>query len=134
VREIYLIHRESGLLLWHTTRAEKPSPDSDLIGGMLTAIQEFAGQVLGGGDAHLHQLQVGTQELMLEFGRHSYVALLIDGVAPAGFRWKLYQQIFAFEKGAQQHLHQYDGDASRLRETARRQFEPFLSIEAKVSR
>lgn len=134
VQEIYLIHRESGLLLWHTARTSANNADSDLISGMLTAIREFAEQVMGGGDgratgAHLHQLQFGNRELILEFGRYVYVAMVIDGVAPSNLRWTAHQQVYAFEKNQQQLLRQYDGDASRLEKAARQEFESFLSLE-----
>lgn len=141
VQEIYLIHRESGLLLWYAARTPDNNADSDLISGMLTAIREFAEQVMGGGDsrsrgsaAHLHQLQFGNRELILEFGRHVYVAMVIDGVAPSNLRWKAHQQVYAFEKNQRQFLRQYDGDASRFEKMARREFEAFLSVESVISR
>lgn len=134
VQEVYLIHRESGLLLWHAASTPDHTSDSDLIGGMLTAIREFAEQVLGGGGEQLHQLQIGNREMILEFGRYSYVALLIDGVAPSNFRWKIHRRVYAFEKQQQPRLRQYDGDASVFYEAARREFEHFLSVEAEISR
>lgn len=134
VQEIYLIHRESGLLLWYATRTPDRNADSDLISGMLTAIQEFAGQVLGSGEAHLHQLQFGNRELILEFGRHAYVAMVIDGVPPSNFRWKAHQRVYAFEKNQQQNLRQYDGDASQFQRAAQREFESLLSVESEISR
>ncbi len=134
VQEIYLIHRESGLLLWHTSRSAQSAADADLVGAMLTAIREFTDQVLGGGGDQLHQLQLGNRELLLEFGHYSYVGVMIDGVVPANFRWKLHQHIYAFEKNVRQRLHRYDGDASALSQAARREFESFLSIEAEISR
>ncbi|MBX3053643.1 MAG: hypothetical protein KF753_19350 [Caldilineaceae bacterium] len=134
VQEIYLIHRESGLLLWHITRTPEHNADSDLISGMLTAIQEFAEQVLGSGEAHLQQLQFGNRELLLEFGRYAYVAMVVDGVPPRNFRWKAYQRVYAFEKKQHENLRQYDGDASRFRRAARREFESFLSVESEIAR
>lgn len=41
VAEVFLIHRETGLLLRHVSRDPDASPDSDLISGMLTAIRDF---------------------------------------------------------------------------------------------
>ncbi len=134
VQEVYLIQRESGLLLWHAVRSAEPSADADLVGAMLTAIREFAEQVLGGRGEQLHQLRVGNRELLLEFARYSYVGIVLDGVVPDNFRWKLHQHIFAFEKSVTEHLRDYSGDASTLRQAASREFEPFLSIETDVTR
>lgn len=127
VQKIYLIHRESGLLLWHTSRSARDTADSELVGAMLTAIREFADQVLGGGRDQLHQLQLGNRELLLEFGHYSYVTVMIEGVAPANFRWKMHKQVYAFEKSVRQTLQRYDGDASALSLAARREFAVFLS-------
>ena len=132
VQEVYLIHRESGLLLWHATRAPEPSTDSDLVGSMLTAIREFAEQVLGGKD-NLQQLRFGNRELVLEFGRYAYVGALIAGVTPSDFRWKLHRRVYAFEKKVYERLRRYDGDASTLSDAARREFEPFLVADPALS-
>ncbi|MCA9262862.1 MAG: OmpA family protein, partial [Planctomycetales bacterium] len=41
VDEVYLIHRETGLLLSHAVDPSVTQPDADIISGMLTAIQSF---------------------------------------------------------------------------------------------
>jgi len=128
VQEIYLIHQESGLLLWHTSTSAKDTADSDLVGAMLTAIREFADQVLGGGKDQLHQLRLGNRELLLEFGHYSYVGVVIDGVVPAKFHWKLHKHIYAFERSVRHSLLRYDGDASALSQAARREFASFLPV------
>jgi hypothetical protein len=133
VQEVYLIHRESGLLLWHATRTGENSVDSELIGSMLTAIRDFAEQVLGGGKDHLHQLQFGDRELILEFARYSYVGVVMDGVTPTGFRFSLHQSLYAFEKESIGSLRHYNGEAARVQETARQKFEPFLSLGTEVA-
>lgn len=130
VQEIFVIHRESGLLLWYGAAGTGNKTDSDLISAMLTAIREFAEQVLGGTGEHLHQLQFGNRELVLEFGRHVYVGLLLAGAAPTNFRRDLHQHIYAFEQNRQDLLRRYNGDASVLQEAAYREFEPFLSIRS----
>lgn len=48
VAEVFLIHRESGLLLWHLSRDPATAHDSDLISGMLTAIRDFVEESFGG--------------------------------------------------------------------------------------
>lgn len=130
VQEIYLLHRDSGLLLWHATPTRKDESDSDLIGAMLTAIREFAEQALGGGGENLHQMRFGQRELVMEFARYSYVAVLVDGVVPSEFRWQLHKSLYAFEKENTAQLRNYDGEASTLHNAARQELEPFLSVES----
>ena len=43
VREIFLIHRESGLLIYHLSGDARELPDRDLVSGMLTAIRKALG-------------------------------------------------------------------------------------------
>ncbi len=134
VEEIYLIHRESGLLLWHATANQNErSADSDLVGAMLTAIREFAEQVLGGGGEDLHHIRFGNRELIMEFARHSYVGVLLNGVVPEKFRWQLHQRIFAFEDRVRPYLQNYSGEALPLSEAASREFRSFLSIGAEFT-
>lgn len=130
VQEIYLLHRDSGLLIWHATASGKGAPDSDLIGSMLTAIREFAEQALGSGGENLHQMGFGQRELVMEFARYCYVAALVDGIVPADFRRQLQERLYTFEKNNPAQLRTYDGDASAWRDAARQEFEPFLSLEA----
>lgn len=128
VHEVYLIHRESGLLLWHGSTGRQDGADSELVGSMLTAIRDFAEQVIGGVGKELNELRFGNSEIVLEFGRYSYAALIIDGVTPSNLRWKLHRQIYTFEDRTQDQLSRYDGDASVFAASARRLFESFLSI------
>lgn len=132
VQEIYLLHRDSGLLIWHATASGKGAPDSDLIGSMLTAIREFAEQALGGGGENLHQMGFGQRELVMEFARYCYVAALVDGIVPSDFRRQLQERLYTLEKDNTAQLRTYDGDASAWRDAARQEFEPFLSLEATV--
>jgi hypothetical protein len=60
VAELFLIHRESGLLLLHLTNEPQASGDSDLISGMLTAIRDFAADAFGRGqEGQLDDIQYG---------------------------------------------------------------------------
>ena len=47
VEEVFLIHRETGLLIGHESRQESVVQDADLISGMLTAIQDFVRDSFG---------------------------------------------------------------------------------------
>ncbi|MEZ4639501.1 MAG: hypothetical protein R2856_31835 [Caldilineaceae bacterium] len=84
VLEIYLIHRESGLLVWHLNREAVSDTNADLVGAMLTAIREFSEQVLGTDrESQLHELQYGDRLIL--FGvRQSRLCGRFGGRGAAG--------------------------------------------------
>lgn len=119
VAELFLIHRESGLLLLHlpqeplsTSGAED---NSDLVSSMLTAIRDFAQDAFGqdqqGG---LDEIQYGDRRILIEALQHAYLAVVVDGVEPAGFRTKLREQGIEIENTYLDVLRDYSGDASQL--------------------
>ncbi len=115
VAELFLIHRDSGLLLRHLSNEPKTAADSDLISGMLTAIRDFAQDAFGRGqEGQLDEIQYGTRRILIEASRHAYLAVVVDGVEPPGFRATLRDQIIAFENEYSEALVKYDGDASRF--------------------
>ncbi len=128
ISEIFLIHRESGLLLHHvsseTTDDEHAQDDSDIISGMLTAISEFVRDAFGTEEleregADLDEIQYGDASVLLEKGRHAYIAVVTDGVEPAGFRAQLRQCVQAFDLANKDLLQAYDGNSATLRQIDR---------------
>jgi hypothetical protein len=47
VTEVFLVERQSGLLLQHLSHDPETAEDSDLVSGMLTAIHDFAQDTFG---------------------------------------------------------------------------------------
>ncbi len=115
VTEIFLIHRASGLLLRHVTpggRGQAP-PDRDLVSGMLTAIRDFAGDAFGRDQqSELEAIQYGRQHIVIEAAEHIYLAAVVQGVEPAGFRAALRDLAIDVENRYRYLLRSYQGDAS----------------------
>lgn len=130
VQEIFLIHRESGLLLWHGSRDETGERDPDLVSGMLTAIRDFAQEVMGGQEKDaLDELHFGPQLVVMEFGRYSYVAAVCWGTPPVHFRSDLRRRLYAFDSDAHGTLRHFDGNAQTLAQPASSHFRPLLEEE-----
>ncbi|WP_420642154.1 hypothetical protein [Candidatus Leptofilum sp.] len=115
VEQIFFIQRDSGLLL-----ATYPTEDADLssgmIGGMLTAIRQFARDSFGRGraDTDLDEIQYGDDRIIIQGGQYAYLAVVINGIEPAGFRGEL--QTFASELHLdyEEELRSYAGDPETL--------------------
>lgn len=116
VAEIFLIHRESGLLLWHISRDADSEGDSDLISGMLTAIRDFAEESFGRGrDGQLDEIQYGERRILIEAAQYVYLAVVIDGIEPPGFRTEMRTRVIEVSQAHEVALRQYDGDPTPLK-------------------
>ena len=116
VAEVFLIHRESGLLLWHISRDPEGSPDSDIISGMLTAIRDFTQESFGQDvEGQLDEIQYGDRRILLETARYAYLAVVVDGIEPPGFRADMRERVIEVNVSHENVLRDYDGDPSPLR-------------------
>lgn len=115
VRQVFLIHRETGLLLGHISRDPVAAEDSELVGSMLTAIRDFAQDAFGRGkEGQLEEIEYGDERILLEAARHAYLAVVANGVEPPGFRAEMRKRIVEIEHAHAEPLGSYDGDASAL--------------------
>ncbi len=115
VTELFLVHRESGLLLQHLSNQPEQEDQADLVSGMLTAIRDFVQDAFGRGqEGQLDEIQYGTKRILIEATRHAYLAAVVEGIEPAGFRATLREQIIAIENAYSGALVSYDGDATRF--------------------
>lgn len=116
VDDLFLIHRESGLLLYHLSGTPELKPDSDLISGMLTAIRDFVQDAFGqtGEEQELDAIQYGGRQILIETGRYAYVAAAVIGFEPIGYRTSLRERLHQIEHDYYKRLRHYSGDASDL--------------------
>jgi len=115
VREIFLVHRETGLLLRHISRDPNVGQDSDLVGSMLTAIRDFVQDAFGRGrEGQLDEIEYGDQRVLIESSQHAYLAVVVDGVEPPGFRAEMRERVIQIEHRFADLLHDYEGDSSLL--------------------
>ncbi|MCB0063678.1 MAG: hypothetical protein KDE19_16260, partial [Caldilineaceae bacterium] len=126
VDELFLIHKETGLLLMHLSKGEtdkqgvdgEQSSDSDIISGMLTAITEFTEDAFGRKEEEaLNEIQYGGRSILLESAHLVYIAVVIDGFESSDFRNQMRETMIAVEHRHASALRKYDGDASRFAES-----------------
>jgi hypothetical protein len=114
VREIFLIESGSGLLL--TRAGSDEALDSDLVSGMLTAVRDFMHDSFrqDGGIAAMDEIQYGEERIIIQDGRLCYVAVVIHGIEPPGFRAELHRFINRVQADNYQALQTYGGDTALL--------------------
>lgn len=119
VEEIFLIHRETGLLLRHRSHELEESPDTDLISGMLTAIRDFAQEAFGRGEeGQLDEIQYGNRRIVIEAARYTYLAVVVDGIEPPDFRSEMRQLAVEINLTCEETLQNYKGDST-----------PFIAVD-----
>jgi hypothetical protein len=115
VNEVFLIHRETGLLLWHASHDPEAARESELVGSMLTAIRDFTRDAFGRGrDGELEEIEYGDEHILLEATRHAYLAVVVSGVEPPGFRAEMRERLIQVEHRFADVLHRYEGDPTVL--------------------
>ncbi len=114
VAEIFLIHRETGLLLWHISPDPDSAPDSDLISGMLTAIRDFVRESFGRGHGQLDEIQYGERRILIETAQQAYLAVVVDGIEPPGFRTEMRERLIEVGYAHAEVLRDYQGDPTPL--------------------
>jgi len=80
VEQVFLIHRESGLLIEHEVAGTAVAHNPDLVSGMLTAIKDFVQDSFGAAQEDtLNTFQVGDHQVWIEHGAYAMLALVISG-------------------------------------------------------
>ncbi len=113
VEQIFLIHKDSGLVLQHVASDEAVTQDPDMVSGMLTAIQDFVRDSFGGGkDDSLENLQFGDRSVWIEQTSQAVVAAVVWGNAPEEFRSILRETLDAIHFKHIDTLRSFDGDTA----------------------
>ncbi len=113
VEQVFLIHRESGLLLQHVVIPEADVQDADMVSGMLTAIRDFVRDGFGVEDGESVQtMEVGDLTVWIEQGPRAVLAAVIRGIAPIEFRERMREVIEAVHLETREDLVDFDGDTS----------------------
>jgi outer membrane protein OmpA-like peptidoglycan-associated protein len=112
VEQVFLIHRESGLLLLQVATRENER-DADQISAMLTAITDFARDSFQVGQSDtLESLRVGDMSVAIAQGPYAIVAGVVRGSIPLSVRATFENALESIHRQLGPALQDYDGDAS----------------------
>jgi len=113
VEQVFLIQRESGLLLQHVTSPAVSARDADMVAGMLTAIRDFARDSFRVSDEDaLDNFRVGELSVWIEQGPHAILAAVIRGTAPRELRQTMQEAIEHIHARVGDELAAFSGDAA----------------------
>jgi outer membrane protein OmpA-like peptidoglycan-associated protein len=118
VEQVFLIHRETGLLLQHVARPDQVVQDSDLVSGMLTAIQDFVRDSFSGTSDHaIDTIELGEFNLWVQHGPSALLAAVVSGTPPPELRHLLQRTLERIEAGYGPALASFNGDVVAFAET-----------------
>ena len=113
VEQVFLIHRETGLLLQHVVAGNSSIQDADMVSGMLTAIQDFVHDSFSSQQSDtLETLQVGGLAVWIEQGPRAILAGVIRGNAPQELRTTFHETLERIHLEFATELESFEGDAS----------------------
>ena len=113
VEQVFLIHRETGLLLQHAARAGQIVQDSDLVSCMLTAIQDFVrDSFTGAGGQEVETIELGEFNLWVQHGPAATLAAVVSGTPPPELRSLLERTLEQIHSDYAAPLSSFKGDTS----------------------
>jgi len=111
VEQVFLIHRESGLLIQHVYSEYAQKKDPDMVSGMLSAIQDFIEDSFSVSETDvLDTLRLGELTIVIQRGPYAVLAAVVRGRVPGKLRVVLASNLEAFHRIKRRQLQDYDGD------------------------
>ncbi|MCJ2531767.1 MAG: hypothetical protein LN413_05625 [Candidatus Thermoplasmatota archaeon] len=108
VEEVFLLQR-SGTLLRHLTRRLKPYADSDILSGMLRAVQEFIRDAFKGESGELNEMSFGELKISIVSGQHAVLATMIRGDPPEDIIAQMQRALDDLERNHGDELRDWSG-------------------------
>ena len=135
IEQVFVIHKDTGLLLQHVAAADEVVSDPDMVSGMLSAIQDFIRDSFDSGDSgsDLRSMRTGSRTVVIEPGRHAIAAMVVNGVPPAEKTALLADLVDRLHAGWGSMLDTFDGDTAPFA-SLRDLFQPLVMRTADISR
>src|SRR5436853_121573 len=116
VEDVFLLNHRDGVLIKHETRRLRPDVDTDILSGMLTAVQQFVKDALRGDDyADLNEMTVGHMHILIGRGKWLVLAARIEGDGSGSWTARIERCIKDMEDHNRDQLEDWEGDMSLAR-------------------
>ncbi|GEM_PF-6475059 len=118
IEDIFLLHR-SGLLLKHYTRRLRPNVDSDVLSGMLVAVQDFVKDSFRGEKGQLNEIRFGEIRIVIIEGKWTIMAAVVRGARPYDVQPELTSALTDLEAKYEDPLIDWDGTMDQIEDVDR---------------
>ncbi|WP_088243899.1 OmpA family protein [Calothrix rhizosoleniae] len=133
VEQLFLIHKQTGLLLQHIVAPQVSVQDGELVSAMLTAIEDFVKDsfAVAKGDG-LQSLQFGELTIWVEESPSTLLAGVIRGIPPQELRFVFQNAIAKIQLHLAQQLDDFQGETAPFA-AAQPYLEDCLGVQYKKS-
>lgn len=120
VRQVFLIHRKTGLLLQHVIDKEGDFKDPDMVSAMLTAINDFVHDSFSiDSESDIETIEVGGFTVWIEKGPYAIIAGIVEGNPPYELREVFKQSLENIHLDFVKYLMNFDGDVAPFEDDKR---------------
>ncbi|MCV6636741.1 OmpA family protein [Candidatus Albibeggiatoa sp. nov. NOAA] len=113
VEQVFLVHKESGLLIQHLSQDGVEVGDSDAVSAMLTAIQDFIRDSFTA-EGDLEKVELGNYTVWLDQSPYAVLACVVRGNASYKLRSVMKQSLETIHARYGRLLEVYEGDPDPL--------------------
>ena len=111
VQQVFVVHRETGLLLAHVSRELDTVQENEMISGMLTAVQDFIHDSFAETDGtELDSVELGEFNVWIQHGPKATLCAVVTGTPPRELRTVLQRTLEDLHSQFADVLGHYDGD------------------------
>ncbi len=111
IDDVFLLYRKDGILIKHETRRLRPDIDSDILSGMLNAVQAFVkDSLLGTEGDELSEMVLGQMHILIGRGKWLILAATITGGDMASMNTQIQRCIQDMEDHNWDRLDDWNGD------------------------
>lgn len=119
VGEIFLIHKEKGIIVSHVEISPQIKIDKDIAAGMLSAVQDFLGETLKSAKKkELNILSYGGTKLLIEHGNNCYMVVVFTGYEIEEMRTSVKALMHTIDEKYNTVLSAWDGDRDKVKDIA----------------
>ncbi len=118
VDEIFMLERDSGILLASASRDESEKVDRDMVGGMLTAINEFVRTAFNSGkQRELDEIKYGKHRIVIRASQYFFLAFVINGAPTLEFMNATDSLAYSLHIKYRNRLKKFNGDTAEFGNT-----------------
>ena len=111
IDDVFLLYRKDGVLIKHETRRLRPDIDTDILSGMLTAVQQFVKDSFRGDEEEeLNEMTVGQMHILIGRGKWLVLAATITGGDVASMTSQIEKCVRDMEDHNWDRLEDWNGD------------------------
>ena len=140
IKAIFLIHKQSGLIIAsakpeNKTQTEEKALEGDLMAGMLTAMRSFASEcaIEPGNTSELKEIEYESFQILMEVAGYCYMATIIQGQVDQSYIKNMRQTLanIILNYDQDKSIHYFSGDPSSIDVAVQEELENLIEYRPK---